>query len=75
MVAAIVGILAPILGPFTAQTAVKTFARKTLGREADTLVAADVPAFAESLRPLLRTFVGRDRAEVVILRIKREGQR
>jgi hypothetical protein len=72
---AIARILTPILGPFTAKTAVKTFAKRVLDREADTLVAKDVAAVADALRPLLKTFVGAQKAEIIVLQIKHEAHR
>jgi hypothetical protein len=64
--------LAVYLGPHTARVAVKTFSRKALGREAETLMAADVPQLVGALRPVLRTFIGRVRAELLIEEIVRE---
>ena len=63
--------LAAYLGPHTARTAVKTFSLKALGRGPETLTPADVPLLADALRPVLRTFVGRVRAEIVLEQIRR----
>lgn len=65
--------LAVVLGPHTARTAVKTFSQKALGRGPETLTAADLPRLADALRPVLRTFVGRAQAEVLLEQIKRES--
>jgi hypothetical protein len=64
--------LAVYLGPHTARVAVRTFAQKALGRGPETLSAADVPALQAALRPMLRTFVGRARCELVLDEIARE---
>lgn len=73
--AAIAAILTPVLGPFTARTAVKTFAQKTFGIGPESLTERDVPALAEAMRPLLKTFVGREQADQMVERIKRGGHR
>ncbi|EYF00152.1 hypothetical protein [Chondromyces apiculatus] len=65
--------LAVYLGPHTARNAVKTFSMKALGRGPDTLTAEDVPRLADALRPVLRTFVGRAQAEVIVERIARKS--
>jgi len=66
--------LAVVLGPHTARTAVKTFSQKALGRGPETLTSEDLPRLADALRPVLRTFVGRVQAEVLVDQIKREGR-
>jgi hypothetical protein len=60
------------LGPHTGRAAVKTCARKALGRGAETLTLSDLPALQQALRPMLRTFVGRAQCEVVLEQIARE---
>ncbi len=65
--------LAVVLGPHTARTAVKTFSQKALGRGPETLTVEDLPRLADALRPVLRTFVGRAQAEILLDRIKREA--
>jgi hypothetical protein len=64
--------LATYLGPNTGRIAVKTFAQKALGRGPETLTVDDMPKLLESLRPLLRTFVGRAQAEAVLQQIAEE---
>ena len=64
--------LAVYLGPHTARVAVKTFTQKALGRGPETLTADDVPALSAALRPMLRTFVGRARCELVLEEIAQE---
>ncbi len=64
--------LAPYLGPHTARVAVKTFTARGLGRVPETLSVEDVPALTQALRPMLRTLVGRARAEVVAQEILQE---
>jgi hypothetical protein len=64
--------LSVYLGPHTSRTAVKTCARKALGRGPETLTAADIPALQAALRPMLRTFVGRAQCEVVLEQIGRD---
>lgn len=66
------GILAVYLGPHTGRVAVKTFALKALGRGPETLTLADVPQLQTVLRPMLRTFVGRARCEVVLREMSKE---
>ena len=61
--------LAPFLGQHTARNAVKHFAQKALGRGPETLTVADLPKLNDALRPMLRTFVGRAQAEVLLERI------
>jgi hypothetical protein len=67
--------LAFCLGPNTARTAVKTFSLKALGRGPETLTTEDFPKLGDALRPLLRTFVGRAQADILIEQIHRQLQR
>jgi hypothetical protein len=60
------------LGPHTGRAAVKTCARKALGRGAETLTLGDLPALQQALRPMLRTFVGRAQCEVLLEQIAQE---
>ena len=62
----------PYLGPHNSRNAVKTFARRVLGRTPDTLTVEDLPALLEGMRPMLRTLVGEDSAESVLQAIQRE---
>ena len=64
--------LAAYLGPHTARVAVKTFCQKSLSCGPEELGPADVPALIESLKPMLRAFVGRERSEAILDGIKRE---
>jgi hypothetical protein len=66
--------LAKLLGPHTGRVAVKVFSQKALGRGPETLTAADVPALAQALRPMLRTLIGKEKSEVVVRQILREVQ-
>jgi hypothetical protein len=66
--------LAVYLGPHTARVAVGTFAQKAFGRGAETLTRKDLPALMDALRPMLRTFVGREPCEIVLQAILRELQ-
>lgn len=63
--------LSPYLGPFNAGIAVKTFARKTLQREPDTLTAVDLTPLLEALRPMLHTMVGTAATQALIEDIQR----
>jgi hypothetical protein len=60
------------LGPHTARVAVKTFAYRGLGRGPETLVAADVPTLVATLKPMLRTLVGKERGEAIAAQILEE---
>jgi hypothetical protein len=64
--------LESFLGPHTARVAVKTFAHRGLGRGPETLVAADIPTLVATLKPMLRTIIGKDRCELVAQQILRE---
>jgi serine/threonine-protein kinase len=64
--------LAVYLGQSTSAVAVKTFSMKAVGRGPETLTPADVPALQAALRPMLRTFIGRERCELVLREIARE---
>jgi hypothetical protein len=59
------------IGPFTARAAVKTFCQRALGRGPETLTHEDLPRVNEALRPMLRTLLGGEQAEVVLERIRR----
>jgi hypothetical protein len=67
--------LEKFLGPHTARVAVKTFSQKGLGRGPETLVAADVPTLVATLRPMLRTLIGKDRGELIARQILEEFAR
>ncbi len=67
--------LAAYLGPHTARTAVKTFCLKAFSRGPETLSPADVPQLLQSLRPMLKTFVGKARCELVLDAIAKEAGR
>lgn len=58
--------LAVHLGAHTSRVAVKTFSVQALGRGPETLTLSDVPALQQALRPMLRTFVGRAKCEIVL---------
>ena len=64
--------LAEYLGPHTARVAVKTFSMRALGRGPEDLLPMDAAAVLDALKPMLRAFVGRERAEAVIERIRQE---
>ena len=68
----IVDRLAAFLGPHTARVALKTFAEASGGRKAETLTRADVPAVLAALRPMLRTLLGRERAEGLVQKLAKE---
>ena len=65
--------LTRFVGPFTAKTAVQTFAKESLGIHADAVTLAQVPQLLEALGPLLRTLLGKS-ADEVIDQLKRELQ-
>jgi hypothetical protein len=58
--------LARWLGPNTARTAVRTFARRALGLNAEELRPSDVPGVLDALRPMLNTLLGTERARSVL---------
>ncbi len=60
------------LGPHTARVAVKTFSFRGLGRGPETLVAADIPTLVATLKPMLRTLIGKDRGEAIAKQILEE---
>jgi hypothetical protein len=64
--------LTPLLGPFTARMALKTFAASKLGRAPEQISQADVPALLDALRPMLNTLVGSARAGAVVDALKKE---
>jgi eukaryotic-like serine/threonine-protein kinase len=67
--------LTAYLGPHTAKVAVKTFAQKAVGRKPEGLTVSDLPALQASLRPMLRTFIGRAECERVLDEIARDVRR
>lgn len=64
--------LARLLGPNTARVAVRTFAKRKLGRDAETIAAPDLPELLDGLKPMLRTLVGGAAAEQWIETTRRE---
>ena len=64
--------LARLLGPYTARVAVQTFAKKHLGRGAETVSSGDLPILLDGLKPMLRTLVGGAAAEQWIESTRRD---
>jgi hypothetical protein len=64
--------LAPLLGPNTARTAVRTFSQRATGGPPEALTAADAPKLLAALRPTLRTLLGASTAEQLLAEIARE---
>lgn len=64
--------LTPLLGPFTARMALKTFSASRLGRAPEQISHKDVPALLEALRPMLNTLVGSARARAVLDELRKE---
>ncbi len=64
--------LSAYLGPHTARTAVKTFCLKALSRGPETLSPGDAPLVLQALRPMLKTFVGKARSELILEAIAKE---
>ena len=60
------------LGKHNAKNAVKMFSMRALNRPAETIDVSDLPALLEALRPMLRTLVGEDSAELVLADIKKK---
>jgi hypothetical protein len=67
----IVARLSPLLGPNTAGVALRTFCRG-LARDPEALTPEDVPQVLAALRPMLRTLVGRVRAEALLEQLSQE---
>ncbi|HET6438486.1 MAG TPA: hypothetical protein VFG59_10525 [Anaeromyxobacter sp.] len=64
--------LAEFLGPHTARVALKNFAERTASRAPEELSRSDVPELLAALRPMLRTLIGRERAERLLGELARE---
>jgi hypothetical protein len=64
--------LTPLLGPFTARMALKTFAASKLGRQPEEISRADLPPLLDALRPMLNTLVGSMRAGQVLDELRKE---
>ncbi len=64
--------LSPLLGPFTARMALKTFAVGKLGRQPEELSPPDLPALFDALRPMLNTLVGSGKAAAVLDELRQE---
>ena len=67
--------LAKLLGPHTGRVAVKVFSRRALGRGPETLTLDDLSVLVEALRPMLRTLIGKQKAEVLVQQILGEIRR
>ncbi len=65
--------LAMFLGPHTARVALKTFAART-GRSPEALTREDVPEVLAALLPMLRTLIGRERAESLVHELAQEAE-
>lgn len=64
--------LAPLLGPFTAKNAVLLIAKRNLGMEPEQLRLAEMPALLEALTPTLRTLLGRESTDQVLMLIRKD---
>lgn len=64
--------LSPLLGPFTAKMAIKTFAASKLGLGPEQLNRTHVPALLEALRPMLNTLAGTAKAQAVVEDLRKE---
>jgi hypothetical protein len=64
--------LAAYLGASTARNAVRTFSERALGRPPATLTLVDIPRLQQALKPMLRTFIGRAQADLVLEQIAKE---
>ena len=65
--------LASYLGPHTAKNAVKTFSNRVLQRPPETLVYSDIEPLLRALRPMLRTLLGANEAENLIILVTKEA--
>jgi hypothetical protein len=57
--------LEPLLGPNTARTAIRVFAKHALGVAPEQIRPAEVPKVLDALRPMLNTLLGAARACLV----------
>lgn len=64
--------LSPLLGPFTAKMAIKTFAASKLGLQPEQLTRTHVPALLDALRPMLNTLAGASKAQAVVETLRKE---
>jgi hypothetical protein len=64
--------LAEYLGPHTARSAVKTFAKNALCRAPEDVRLDDVPRLLEALRPMLRTLLGHAISDDILESLARE---
>lgn len=62
--------LTPLLGEFTAKTAVRTAAMRALKKAPEEVGPAEALALLEGLRPMLNTFLGAERARGVLEQLK-----
>ncbi len=65
--------LAMFLGPNTARVALRTFAARS-GRTPEALTREDVPEVLAALLPMLRTLLGRERAESLVRELAQETE-
>jgi hypothetical protein len=68
----VVARLAEYLGPHTARSAVRTFARSALQRAPEELRREDMPRLLDALRPMLRTLVGHAISEDILEALAQE---
>ena len=64
--------LTPYLGGFNAKVTVKTFSRRSLGLTPEELQTEHLPVLLDALRPTLYTLVGRNSADSLLAKIRRE---
>lgn len=67
--------LAVYLGPHTAKTAVRTFSQKAVGKAPEQLTRADASKLLEALRPMLRTLLGSDESDSLLVQLQSELDR
>lgn len=67
----IVARLSGLMGPITANLAIKVSAARS-GLDPAALTRADLPALLTSLLPMLGTLIGSERAEALVRQLRRE---
>lgn len=65
--------LSPYLGDFNAKVAVKTFAKRSLGVDPESLTSQHLAPLLDALRPALNTLVGRESTDALLDQILARG--
>ena len=60
------------LGQHTTRTALRTFCNKAVGKSPDAVTKDEIPQVLQALRPMMRTLIGAQESDTVMMRVTKE---